>query len=344
MKKTKPLLPLFKKFISESETGKRLKKNGERITSGSIQNYRAVYNNLERFVGDKDFELRICDAKRLNSREYISEKNYWKKFYRHFTSFLYKRGCFDNYVGFNIKTIKTFLIYLKYDKDFDTGDFHKLFYVRKQVIEVNVLSVEQLKYLIHNKKFHSKLNKSQTFVKDIFIFGCYTGLRFSDIFKLTENNFVRDDDSLYLRLRSQKTKTFISLKLSQEAISVYKNYNIGTARKPVFKDTNLSYFNDKLKRIGQIACFNAPVERIREQQGKVKRNTKNQKKFHEIMSSHMMRRTAITTLLVLGMPEHLVKKISGHSANSKSFGRYVHYAQMFVDKEMDKVHEKLEKI
>ncbi|WP_154657774.1 hypothetical protein [Flavobacterium subsaxonicum] len=54
----------------------------------------------------------------------------------------------------------------------------------------------------------------------------------------------------------------------------------------------------------------------------------------------MMRRTAITTLLILGMPEHLVRKISGHSTVSGFFNRYVHYAQAY--KEIEKVHSKLE--
>lgn len=56
----------------------------------------------------------------------------------------------------------------------------------------------------------------------------------------------------------------------------------------------------------------------------------------------MMRRTAITTLLILGMPKHLVRKISGHSHVSTSFNRYVHYAYAYMDKEIDKVHSMLE--
>ena len=60
------------------------------------------------------------------------------------------------------------------------------------------------------------------------------------------------------------------------------------------------------------------------------------------MSFHMMRRTAITTLLILGMPEHLVRKISGHSSTSNSFNRYAHYAQAYIDIEIDKVYSKLE--
>ncbi|AXB56870.1 tyrosine-type recombinase/integrase [Flavobacterium fluviale] len=65
-------------------------------------------------------------------------------------------------------------------------------------------------------------------------------------------------------------------------------------------------------------------------------------RFCDKMSSHMMRRTAITTLLILGMPEHLVRKISGHSHASTFFNRYVHYAQAYMDKEIEKVHSKLE--
>ena len=60
-----------------------------------------------------------------------------------------------------------------------------------------------------------------------------------------------------------------------------------------------------------------------------------------MVSSHIMRKTAITTMLMLGMPENFVKKISGHAPNSKAFHRYVNFVQSYMDKEIDKVHEKL---
>lgn len=109
MKKKYPLLPLFKDFIKATESGKRLKKNGERIKKQSVANYRYVLTNLEKFVAHKDFDLRVCDGKKLTEREFITEKNYWKKFYKHFTTFLYRQGCHDNYVGANIKVFRTFL-------------------------------------------------------------------------------------------------------------------------------------------------------------------------------------------------------------------------------------------
>lgn len=57
-----------------------------------------------------------------------------------------------------------------------------------------------------------------------------------------------------------------------------------------------------------------------------------------------MRRTAITTMLMMGMKEHVVKQISGHSNDSKSFYRYVNLVQSYLDNEMDEVFNKLAKI
>lgn len=58
-----------------------------------------------------------------------------------------------------------------------------------------------------------------------------------------------------------------------------------------------------------MAGFTDSVEVSREKQGKTKKvNSKAKERFCDKMSSHMMRRTAITTLLILGMPEHLVRK------------------------------------
>lgn len=340
------IIPLFKQFIKETETGRRLKKNGERIKPTSIQNYYYVLNNLIQFSSDSKFELRICDASKLDKRELLSEKSYWKKFYQKFTEYMYKKGCHDNYVGANIKVIRVFLNYLKNDKDMSTGDFQRLFYVRKEEIEIFVLSPEQLKFLIHDKEFEQCLLPSQLRVKDIFVFGCTTGLRYSDIFSLTNKNLEKAEDGWYLKLRSQKTKTFSFIKLPSYAISIFQKYLTSNSRLPIFGKISLFNFNKTLKQIGEKANFINVIEVSREKQGKTQQLTKKtdslNNRFCDKMSSHMMRRTAITTLLILGMPEHLVRKVSGHSTASSSFNRYVHYAQSYMDKEIEKVHSKLE--
>lgn len=346
MKKTSPIIPLFQQFIRSSETGKRLKKNGERIKPQSVQNYKYVLRNLMEFSLKKDFELRICDASRLTHREYVSEKNYWKKFYKKYTDFLYQKGCYDNYVGQNVKVIRTFFNYLKNEKDMNTGDFQRLFYVRKEEVDILVLSPEQLKFLIHDQEFEASLTKALQRTKDVFVFGCTTGLRYSDIFLLTNKNFEEQEGQWYLKLKSKKTKTYSYIKLPSYASDIFLKYRSKQVRKPLFDRISLFNFNKNLKRLGEKAAFIEPVEKTREKLGLSKAITANGRKkaqrFCDAMSSHMMRRTAITTLLILGMPEHLVRKISGHSHASTSFNRYVHYAQAYIDKEIEKVHNKLE--
>ena len=254
---------------------------------------------------------------------------------------MYNKGCHDNYVGTNIKIIRTFFNWLAQEKDMHTGDFHSRFYVRKEEVPILVLSPEQLKFLIHNAEFHNQLLPAQQRIKDIFVFGCTTGLRYSDIFLLTNKNFEQQGTDWYVKLRSKKTKTFTNIKLPGYAVHIYLKYQPKTTTKPVFKPISLLNFNKHLKTIGEQAGFTAPVTVQREQQGKTIHNP-TPYRFCDKMSSHMMRRTAITTLLILGMPEHLVRKISGHSHGSTAFNRYVHYAQAYMDKEIEKVYSKLE--
>jgi hypothetical protein len=54
-----------------------------------------------------------------------------------------------------------------------------------------------------------------------------------------------------------------------------------------------------------------------------------------------MRRTAISTLLNLGVDENYVRKISGHSAGSKEFYKYVKYGQKQMDDAVAIAFEKL---
>lgn len=47
-------------------------------------------------------------------------------------------------------------------------------------------------------------------------------------------------------------------------------------------------------------------------------------------------------MLCLGMPEAVVRRISGHVPGSKEFYRYVLLAQTYLDSESDKVFARLQ--
>mgnify|MGYP001175227331 FL=1 len=54
-----------------------------------------------------------------------------------------------------------------------------------------------------------------------------------------------------------------------------------------------------------------------------------------------MRRTAITTLLLMDVDEATVRRISGHTPGSREFYRYVALVQDYFDASVKAAHRKL---
>jgi len=109
----------------------------------------------------------------------------------------------------------------------------------------------------------------------------------------------------------------------------------------------LNNFNDNIRKIAKLAGWIEQIGKFRNKDGvpiEIKRMNKGLYRFCDLMTSHVMRRTGITILLMMGMPEILVRKISGHSAHSNSFFRYVNFAQSYLTDEIDKVYIKLQNL
>jgi site-specific recombinase XerD len=347
LKKELSFLKLYDQFINDNQKGKRLQPNGKKITAGTIANYGYTRQLLQAFSVAKSFILRIRPVRQLNQRELGVEKNYWKKFYRHFTDYLYHDcGHYDNYVGQTIKNIRVFFNYLNKDLALGIGDFHKLFYVRKEEIAIYPLMPEELNFLITNKKFEASLTRRMQEVKDFFVFGCTVALRVSDLLVLKKTNIRIINQQQYLAVRSVKTATDTLIKLPDYAMDILGKYKKSKKLLPPFNKTNL---NKYIKQLLEQAGFTHAVQKIREKRGqgielrKLPYSVAKQTRFCDVASTHTMRRTAITTMLSLGMPEPVVRKISGHAPGSKEFYRYVLWAQTYQDQETEKMFEQLGK-
>lgn len=345
IKKDFDFFELLSAFMSHSRRGRRLQPNGKKISAGTLQNYQYTYLLLEQFCRQKAFTLRIRPIRRLTSRELTAEKNYWKKFYKQFTGFLYEDcGHYDNYVGQNIRIIKAFLNYVNKELAPGAGDFHKLFYVRNEEIPIHPLLPEELNFLIYDMAFEASLSPRLQQVKDVFVFGCTVALRVSDLLQLKGSHLRESGGQYYLAVRSRKTATDTLVRLPGYAVDILDKYRKQKTRLlPPFNKVNLnSYIKELLEKAG----FTQPVSKTRERRGittEIKKLSLPGKtyRFCDLASTHTMRRTAITTMLSLGMPEQVVRKISGHAPGSKEFYRYVHWAQTYQDQETEKMFEKL---
>lgn len=333
----------YEQFIVASRRGKRVQPNGNKVGAGTIANYEFTLKLLRSFSEKKGFFLRIKPVRHLTRRQLESERNYWKKFYRRFTDYLYNDcGHYDNYVGQTIKNIRAFFNYLNKDLAFGVGDFHKSFYVRKEEIPIFPLMPDEVAFLIKDKNFEAGLNKRLLEVKDFFVFGCTVALRLSDLLALKKSNIRLVNGQQYLVVRSIKTKTDSLIKLPPYALDIVARYANRKRLLPIFNKSNI---NKYIKVLLEKAGFTQEVQKIRAKKGvtvEVKANRTTGVRLCDQASSHTMRRTAITTMLSLGVPEQIVRKISGHAPASKEFYRYVAWSQTYQDREIGKGFEKLQ--
>src|ERR1043165_6473582 len=257
---------LFEKFIRDSDSGRRLQKSGKRLRKSTIENYRYLQKLLVDFEVKKEFPLSIRSSLRLSKREFATEKKYWKKFYQQFTNYLYNDlGCFDNYVGSNIKMLKTFFNYLRNELGLHIGNFHKSFYVRKEVIPIVVLTPEQLNFLIFDKEFEKSLSDRLKRTKDIFVFGCTVALRVSDLMQLKPQNLEVIGEQYHLKVHSKKTETYTRIKLPDYAVDIIMKYK--RKQKTLLPYITLFNLNKNIRSLMEVAGWTQVCNKTRWKRG-----------------------------------------------------------------------------
>jgi integrase len=262
------------------------------------------------------------------------------------TWYLYdKQNYFDNYVGAIIRGLRAFFNYLEAERYISVGIYHRSFFVYREDIAIIALSPEQLRYVIYDSDFHDLIAQHNLSpIKDLFVIGCTIALRVSDLLSLTKKNLFVVQGRSYIKIKSMKTDTPTSIKLPDYAIEIMLKYADNSDR--ILPSISMQYFNEKLKQFARLLPDDFEYIKTREKRGKTHIIYKDPKlkihyKLSDHITTHTMRRTAISTMLSLNMPEHVVRKISGHAANSREFYRYVQISQSVIDKETDVMFERL---
>lgn len=302
---------------------------------------------LEHFEERQGQKLRLSILNRSSLQVIKQEKAYWERFFFHFSNFLYQQtSCGDNYAASVFKIIRTFWNYLLIDKGLPIGHFHKKFRIPQHTYDPVVLSPSQLSFLINNSSFEESLPIWLQRTKDIFVVGCAVGLRYSDLMQLKKSNLVETPEGHYLVLHTQKTRTALQLPVPDYVLQIlYKGtYKRGHYLLPRLSSTNL---NVQLKMLIERAGWVYKLPKSRFYKGKLielKNREGETYRFCDHITAHTMRRTAITTLLMLGVPEDMVRRISGHAAGSKEFYRYIQIVQEYLDVKVRVAYKELESL
>jgi len=243
-------------------------------------------------------------------------------FFEKFYSFLVdQKQLLNNTAHKNVQFFKSFMIWTN-TNNFTDNTSHRTFKSKAEQNEVIYLTEDELMHLYNMKPDNERLER----VRDLFVFQCFTGVRFSDI----ENLSWDDIKNSNWNLRTQKTKDIIQIPLSNYALSILAKYKGWDKPLPVISNQKM---NKYLKEICKKAKINDKVKIIQ-----FRGNERIEKTFkkYEVIGSHTARRTFISLSLQKGMKPDVIMAITGHKTY-RMMQKYLKIADEHKREEMDKV-------
>ena len=169
-------------------------------------------------------------------------------------------------------------------------------------------------------------------VRDVFLFQCFTGLRYSDVFNLRRSDIKGD----HIEVTTVKTSDSLIIELNNHSKAILDKY-----KEVAFEDDKVlpvitnQKMNDYLKELAELAGIDEPVrqtyyrgnERIDEVTPK-----------YALLGTHAGRRTFICNALALGIPPQVVMKWTGHS-DYKAMKPYIDIADDIKANAMSKFNQ-----
>jgi site-specific recombinase XerD len=277
------VLAYFEQFI-ELQTG-ILKPN-------TVRNYRMAMNALRTYEAETRRKLTF---EGMNVKSYEQIVNYFTR-----------RNYARNTIGTLIKNLKGVL-----NHGFDHGlheneDFRK-FKVMKEEATNTYLDFQELEQL---RELELSDNERLDRVRDLFLVGCWTGLRYSDFSRLTAENIEGD----YIKIPTMKTGKTVEIPIHPVVREVLNKYG-GNLPKSISNQKT----NDYVKEICKLAGMDSPIMTT------ITKGTEKKTEFvpkYTQITSHTARRSFATNQYKLGCLSVVLMQITGHKTES-SFLKYI---------------------
>lgn len=177
-------------------------------------------------------------------------------------------------------------------------------------------------------------SKSLENARDLFLVGCWTGLRFSDFSELSNRDVIKGD---FIHIKTQKTGASVAIPILPPLKEIMNRYKDQTENGLPHSISNQK-LNAYIKEIGKIAGFDQIVE--------VTKPTAGSRKtikvpFYQLITTHTARRSFATNMYrIYKLPPATIMKVTGHKSEAVFF-KYIRItpeenAQMILDAVMRK--------
>ena len=295
---------LFK--LAERFINGEIKNRGKDKSKSSLKTYHAVTKHL------KDFQQ--------EAKYPITFENINLDFFYKYTSYLdSKLGLAPNTIAKDISIIKVFMGEAVDLRNTTNNEFrHKKFSYSEVESDAVYISEKELDKLY---RFDFTGNKKLENVRDLFVFGAWVGLRFSDFSNIKPENIVQIDSEYFIKMITQKTKELVIIPCSPVVLDIFKKYEHNRNRLP--HTISNQKFNDYIKEVCRIAEFT--------EKGRLADDTNLE--LWQCISSHTARRSFATNYYLQGFPVIDLMKITGHKTE-KAFMKYIRVTKLDAAKRL----------
>ena len=169
-------------------------------------------------------------------------------------------------------------------------------------------------------------------VRDVFLFQCFTGLRYSDVFNLRRSDIKGD----HIEVITVKTSDSLIIELNNHSKAILDKYkDVAFEDDKVLPVITNQKMNDYLKELAEMAGIDEP---IRQTYYKGNERIDEVTPKYALLGTHAGRRTFICNALALGIPPQVVMKWTGHS-DYKAMKPYIDIADDIKANAMSKFNQ-----
>ena len=169
-------------------------------------------------------------------------------------------------------------------------------------------------------------------VRDVFLFQCFTGLRYSDVFNLRRSDIKGD----HIEVTTIKTSDSLIIELNNHSKAILDKYkDVAFEDDKVLPVITNQKMNDYLKELAEMAGIDEP---IRQTYYKGNERIDEITPKYALLGTHAGRRTFICNALALGIPPQVVMKWTGHS-DYKAMKPYIDIADDIKANAMSKFNQ-----
>ena len=229
-----------------------------------------------------------------------------------FIKFLQSLGISKNTEGKHIKNVKLFMNEAT-ERGLNTNMSFRSKSFNKPSEDVNKIFLTKDEILLLTK-LDLKADKQKEIVRDYFVIGCSTSLRYSDLIRIRKENIKGE----YLQMITAKTNQEVVIPISSMVRLILEKYNYDLPKAPCNQ-----VFNRYLKDIGKMAELTEKISITKTVAGI--RKTEIKEKW-ELLSSHVGRRSLVSNCIMEGINTSSIMLISGHKS-LRVFQSYVRVNQ-----------------